>query len=100
MESVNCIIARSALFAATDPQVPEFCSALRADNWPVCPYFSGECRPANASAEAHNMDTALKIWDKTLELIGVPSDIVEKLIECEQVPSENGHSNVTEVDCW
>ncbi|GLJ13419.1 hypothetical protein SUGI_0211880 [Cryptomeria japonica] len=92
--------ARSALFAATDPQVPEFCSALRTDNWPVCPYFSGECRPANASAEAHNMDTALKIWDKTLEFIGVPADFVEKLIECKQVPSENGHSKVTEVDCW
>ncbi|KAH9323309.1 hypothetical protein KI387_017948, partial [Taxus chinensis] len=39
------------------------------------------CRPANASAEAHNTDTALKIWDKTLELVGVPADIVERLIE-------------------
>jgi len=54
-----------------DPDVPEYCSVLRADDWPVCPYFSGECRPANASAEAHNVDTAMKVWDKTLELIGL-----------------------------
>uniref|UniRef100_A0A0D6QSW2 Uncharacterized protein n=1 Tax=Araucaria cunninghamii TaxID=56994 RepID=A0A0D6QSW2_ARACU len=90
--------ARSALFAATDPQVPEYCNLLRADNWPVCPFFSGECRPANASAEAHNTDKAMKIWLKTLELVDLPADIVERLIESEEVPSQNGHLNITELD--
>jgi hypothetical protein len=90
--------ARSTLFAATDPDIPEYCSVLRADDWPVCPYFSGDCRPTNASAEAHNVDSAMKVWDKTLELIGLPSNAVERLMEGEVVPCKYCHQNMTEVD--
>lgn len=90
--------ARSTLFAATDPDIPEYCSVLKADDWPVCPYFSGDCRPTNAAAEAHNVGTAMKVWDKTLELIGLPSNTVERLIEGEVVPCKYCHQNTTEVD--
>ncbi|KAG5407191.1 hypothetical protein IGI04_013310 [Brassica rapa subsp. trilocularis] len=72
---------RSSLFSATDPQVPEFWETLKSDDWPVCPFISQDCRPTNPSEEAHNTETAHRVWEKTLELVGLPLDAVEKLIE-------------------
>nr|AAB05205.1 protochlorophyllide reductase homologue [Medicago truncatula] len=63
--------SRSTLFAATDPQVSEYCELLKSDEWPVCPYISHDCRPANASEEAHNLQTSHEVWEKTLEMIGL-----------------------------
>ena len=77
--------SRSTLFAATDPQVSEYCELLKSDEWPVCPYISHDCRPANASEEAHNLQTSHEVWEKTLEMIGLPSDAVEKFLEGEEV---------------
>ncbi|KAG6625092.1 dehydrogenase/reductase SDR family member FEY-like [Carya illinoinensis] len=77
--------SRSALFAATDPQVPEYCELLKADEWPVCAFLSQDCRPTNPSEEAHNVETSYQVWEKTLEMIGLPSDAVERLIEGEEV---------------
>jgi NAD(P)-dependent dehydrogenase (short-subunit alcohol dehydrogenase family) len=82
--------SRSALFAATDPQVPEYCEMLKADEWPVCAFISQDCRPTNASEEAHNVETSLEVWEKTLELIGLSSDAVEGLIQGEQVDCRYG----------
>ncbi|KAK9115616.1 hypothetical protein Sjap_014563 [Stephania japonica] len=82
--------ARSALFAATDPQVPEYCALLKSDEWPVCAILSHDCRPTNASEEAHNVPTSIKVWEKTLAMIGLPADTVEKLIEGEQVQCRYG----------
>ncbi|KAF2304588.1 hypothetical protein GH714_034176 [Hevea brasiliensis] len=41
--------SRSALFSATDPQIPEYCDLLKSDDWPVCAFISQDCRPANPS---------------------------------------------------
>ncbi|XP_027358455.1 dehydrogenase/reductase SDR family member FEY-like [Abrus precatorius] len=82
--------SRSTLFAATDPQVPEYCEMLKADEWPVCAYISQDCRPANPSEEAHNIQTSYEVWEKTLEMIGLPSDAVERLIEGEEVKCRYG----------
>ncbi|KAJ8470468.1 hypothetical protein OPV22_024811 [Ensete ventricosum] len=82
--------SRSTLFAATDPQVPEYCAVLKADEWPVCAYVSYDCRPINASEEAHNLETSQDVWEKTLELIGLPSDALDKLIEGEAVRCRYG----------
>ncbi|XP_057446711.1 dehydrogenase/reductase SDR family member FEY-like [Lotus japonicus] len=82
--------SRSALFAATDPQVSEYCELLKADEWPVCGFISQDCRPANPSEEAHNTETSYEVWEKTLEMIGLPSDVVEKLLEGEEVKSRYG----------
>ena len=79
--------ARSALFAATDPQVPEYCDMLKADEWPVCAFICQDCRPANPSEEAHNVRTSYEVWEKTLEMIGLPSDAVERLLDGEEVKS-------------
>ncbi|KAK4479250.1 hypothetical protein RD792_014761 [Penstemon davidsonii] len=85
--------SRSALFAATDPQLGELCEALKAEDWPVCAFISHDCRPANPSEEAHSVATAYKVWEKTLEMIGLPSDAVEKLIEGQEVECRYGGSS-------
>ncbi|KAH7669253.1 Short-chain dehydrogenase/reductase SDR protein [Dioscorea alata] len=82
--------SRSSLFTATDPQVPEYCSILKSEEWPVCPYISHDCRPMNASEEAHNLETSLDVWEKTLEMIGLPIDSLDKLIEGEEVQCRYG----------
>lgn len=77
--------SRSTLFSATDPQMPEYCELLKTDDWPVCAFISQDCRPANPSEEAHNIETSYKVWEKTLELVGLPLDAVERLVEGEEV---------------
>ncbi|RWR92868.1 retinol dehydrogenase 12-like protein [Cinnamomum micranthum f. kanehirae] len=85
--------SRSSLFAATDHQVPEYCGVLKADEWPVCALISHDCRPMNASEEAHNVETSQKVWEKTLEMIGLPADALEKLLEGEEVQCKYGLNN-------
>lgn len=82
--------SRSTLFAATDPQIPEYCRKLKSDEWPVCAFISHECRPTNPSEEAHNLETSYNVWEKTMEMIGLPLDIVEKLLEGKQVECRYG----------
>ncbi|CAL0332618.1 unnamed protein product [Lupinus luteus] len=90
--------SRSTLFAATDPQISEYCELLKADEWPVCAFISQECRPANPSEEAHNLQTSYEVWEKTLEMIGLPSDAVEKLIEGEDVKCRYGQEQKSKND--
>ncbi|KAJ1277533.1 hypothetical protein BS78_04G011900 [Paspalum vaginatum] len=82
--------SRSTLFAATDPQVPEYCEMLKSEEWPVCACISYDCNPMNASEEAHNLETSQLVWEKTLEMIGLPSDALEKLIAGETVQCRYG----------
>ncbi|KAJ7970194.1 putative Short-chain dehydrogenase [Quillaja saponaria] len=82
--------SRSSLFAATDPQVSEYCELLKSDDWPVCAFISQDCRPTNPSEEAHNVQTSYEVWEKTLQMIGLPSDAVERLIEGDEVPCRYG----------
>ncbi|KAJ0024246.1 hypothetical protein Pint_07517 [Pistacia integerrima] len=60
----------------------------------LIPYFifgpQEDCRPTNPSEEAHNVEASYKVWEKTLEMIGLPSDAVEKLIEGEEVKCKYG----------
>lgn len=82
--------SRSSLFAATDPQISEYVEWLKADEWPVGAFISHDCRPANPSEEAHSIETQYEVWEKTLEMIGLPSDAVERLIEGEEVECRYG----------
>ncbi|KAG0477737.1 hypothetical protein HPP92_012456 [Vanilla planifolia] len=82
--------SRSTLFAATDPQIPDYCEMLKGEEWPVCAYISHECRPANLSEEAHNIETSQAVWEKTLEMIGLSSDALEKLMEGQDVHCRHG----------
>ena len=58
---------------------------LKADEWPVSAFISQDCRPTNPSEESHNVETAYRVWEKTLELIGLPLDAIERLLEGEEV---------------
>lgn len=58
---------------------------MKADEWPVGAFLSQDCRPMNPSEEAHNTETSHEVWEKTLEMIGLPSDAVERLIEGEDI---------------
>jgi hypothetical protein len=82
--------SRSTLFAATDPQISEYCELLKSDEWPVCAYISYDCRPANPSEEAHNLETSFEVWEKTLEMTGLPSDSVDRFLEGEEVKCRYG----------
>ncbi|MBA0751167.1 hypothetical protein Gogos_002525 [Gossypium gossypioides] len=82
--------SRSALFAATDPQIPEYCESLKTDEWPVCAFISQGCHPTNPSKEARSVETSFEVWEKTLEMIGLPSDAVERLIEGKEVRCRYG----------
>lgn len=44
----------------------------------------------NASEEAHNVETSQKVWEKTFEMIGLPADALEKLLEGEEVQCKYG----------
>ncbi|KAJ9546130.1 hypothetical protein OSB04_025837 [Centaurea solstitialis] len=85
--------SRSSLFAATDPQVPEYCEMLKADEWPVSAFISQDCRPTNPSEESHNLETSYRVWEKTLQMVGLPSDAVERLIEGEDIDCKYGAHN-------
>ncbi|GMI92780.1 FOREVER YOUNG [Hibiscus trionum] len=85
--------SRSTLFSATDPQIPEYCELLKADEWPVCAFISQDCRPTNPSEESHSIETSFEVWEKTLEMVGLPSDAVEKLIEGKEVKCRYGTQN-------
>lgn len=82
--------SRSTLFAASDPQVPEYCEVLKSEDWPVCACISYDCSPMTASEEANNHETSQLVWEKTLEMIGLPSDALEKLIRGESVQCRYG----------
>ncbi|KAJ6393038.1 hypothetical protein OIU77_022505 [Salix suchowensis] len=68
----------------TDPEIPEYCEELKADDWPTCAYISHYCRPTRAAKEAHNTRAANEVWEKTLDMTGLPLDAVEKLLQGEE----------------
>lgn len=77
--------SRSALYGATNPEIPEYCDKLKAEEWPVCAYVAYNCRLINPSKEAHNVRTSRKVWKKTLQMVGLPSDAVEILLEEKEI---------------
>lgn len=77
--------SRSALFAATDPQIPDYCKRLKAEEWPACAYISHDCCPVNASKQAHKLSSAYEVWNKTLDFTGLPSDAIEKCLKGEEI---------------
>lgn len=63
---------------------------LKSEDWPVCACISYDCNPMNASEESHNLETSQLVWEKTLEMIGLPPDAVDKFIEGESVQCRYG----------
>lgn len=70
--------ARSALFCATDQQVYQFARGLRDMGCPIAPYFSSRCRPSKVASVADDLEYAEKVYNKTLDLVGLPRDYVDR----------------------
>lgn len=81
---------RSTLFSATDTQIPEHCEKIKTDGKPICTFISQNCKHTKPSEEAHNIETANRVWEKTIELIGLPLDALERLIEGQEVQCRYG----------
>ncbi|XP_027167368.1 dehydrogenase/reductase SDR family member FEY-like [Coffea eugenioides] len=82
--------SRSPLFAAIDPDIPKFCGKLKAEKLAVCAYFSYSCRPIKPAKAAYNEKTSDLVWEKTLDMVGLPSDAVEKLLEGKEIHCRYG----------
>ena len=86
--------ARSVLYAATYPQVQDYCKSLKDQDSPVCAYMNHDCSFSFVSKEAQKLETTIKVWEKTLDMIGLPSDAVDKLLSGETVEvSKKDRSN-------
>ncbi|KAL1206692.1 Dehydrogenase/reductase SDR family member FEY [Cardamine amara subsp. amara] len=85
---------RSSLFSATDPQIPDHYQNLKTndDKSVFTLFISQNCKPTNCSQEAHNVETANRVWETTLELIGLPLDALEILVDGEEVQYRYGKS--------
>lgn len=59
----------SALFAAIDADILNYCGKLKAEEWPVCAFIGCHCRTTKPSKEAYNVRTSHQVWEKTLEMI-------------------------------
>ncbi|VVB15773.1 unnamed protein product [Arabis nemorensis] len=86
---------RSSLFSATYPQIPKYCETLKTDDKSVCAFISQYCQPIDSSEEAQNEETSNKVWEKTIELIGLPVDTLERLIKGEEVQCHHGALELT-----
>ncbi|KAI9089515.1 hypothetical protein K1719_029120 [Acacia pycnantha] len=71
---------RSVLYAATYLEVQDYTKSLKAQDSPVCAYIDHDCSFGYVSKEAHNLEVSMKVWEKTLDMIGLPSDAVNKLL--------------------
>ena len=81
--------ARSVIYAATYPQVQDYCNSLKAQDSPVCAYINHDCSFGYVSKEAQNLEASIKLWEKTLNMIGLPSDAVYRLLSGDNVEVSN-----------
>ncbi|KAL3835474.1 hypothetical protein ACJIZ3_010210 [Penstemon smallii] len=78
--------SRSAVFAATDDGVLKYCEELRnKGEAESCAYIACNCRPIRPSKEAYNVAVSGLVWEKTLDMIGLRSNAVDKIMEGKQV---------------
>ncbi|KAK4257952.1 hypothetical protein QN277_007474 [Acacia crassicarpa] len=84
---------RSVLYAATYPQVQDYTKSLKAQNSLVCAYINHDCSFGCVSKEAQNLEVSMKVWEKTLYMIGLPSDAVDKLLSGDTVEVSKKYKN-------
>ncbi|XP_009763378.1 dehydrogenase/reductase SDR family member FEY-like [Nicotiana tabacum] len=82
--------SRSALFAATDVDILKYCDKLKAEEWPVCAFIGCHCKPTNPSKEAHNVETCYQVWEKTLEMVGLSTDVVDMIFQGKEIHCRYG----------
>ena len=79
---------RSVLYAATYPQVQDYTESLKAQDSLVCAYIDQDCSFGCVSKQAQKLETCLKVWEKTLDMIGLPSDAVYKLVSGDNIQAK------------
>lgn len=82
--------SRSALFAATDVDVLKYCGELKAEEWPVCAFIGCHCGTTKPSKEAYNVRTSHQVWEKTLEMVGLPTDVVDMILQGKEIHCRYG----------
>ncbi|KAJ8539243.1 hypothetical protein K7X08_013495 [Anisodus acutangulus] len=82
--------SRSALFAATDVDILKYCRKLKEEEWPVCTFIGSHCMTTKPSKEAYNVETSHQVWDKTLEMVGLPTDVVDMILQGKQIHCRYG----------
>ncbi|XP_059287248.1 dehydrogenase/reductase SDR family member FEY-like isoform X1 [Lycium ferocissimum] len=85
--------SRSALFAATDADILKYCRKLKAEEWPVCVFIGCHCLTTKPSKEAYNVGTSHQVWDKTLEMVGLPTDVVDMILQGKEIHCRYGPNN-------
>lgn len=82
--------SRSALYGATNPEILRYCSKLKAEEWPVCAYVGYNCSLISPANEAYNIKVSKLVWKKTMEMVGLPSNAVDILLEDKQLHCRYG----------
>ncbi|KAI9089523.1 hypothetical protein K1719_029128 [Acacia pycnantha] len=71
---------RSVLYATTYPEVQDYTKSFKAQDSRVCAYIDHDYSFGYVSKEAQNLEASMKVWGKTLDMIGLPSDAMDKLL--------------------
>ncbi|KAI3521162.1 hypothetical protein L1887_10623 [Cichorium endivia] len=58
---------------------------MKEEEWPVCAYVACDCKMMIPSKEAQNMEVSRSVWKMTLEMIGVPNDVVDLVLADEEI---------------
>ncbi|KAM3200281.1 hypothetical protein P3L10_032643 [Capsicum annuum] len=82
--------SRSALFAATDADILKCCDKLKEERWPVCAFIGCHCRTVKPSKEAFNVGTSHQVWEKTLEMVGLPTNVVDVILQGKEIHCRYG----------
>ncbi|XP_071728476.1 dehydrogenase/reductase SDR family member FEY-like [Rutidosis leptorrhynchoides] len=77
--------SRSVLYAAVYDEIQEYCSKLKEEEWPVCPYVACNCKTMIPSKEAQNLEISRFVWKTTLDIIGFPNDAVDHLLSGKEI---------------
>ncbi|CAM6090475.1 unnamed protein product [Calypogeia fissa] len=79
--------ARVVLFSATDPKIYRYAREMDIQG---APYISSACRPRKVASYVEDLEYAEKVYNKTLELVGLPKDYVDQVLGYNTIPPVDG----------
>ncbi|MCE0480691.1 hypothetical protein HAX54_037742 [Datura stramonium] len=80
----------------TNADILKYCGKLKAEEWPVCAFIGCHCRTTKPSKEAYNVATSHQVWEKTLEMVGLPTDVVDMILQGKEIHCHYAHG-LTEI---
>ncbi|TMX05463.1 hypothetical protein EJD97_019700 [Solanum chilense] len=85
--------SRSALFAATDAEILDYCGVLKAEGCIGCAFIGCHCRITKPCKQVDNERTSFEIWNKTMEMVGLPAGCVDMILQGEEIHCRYGAIN-------